>query len=639
MSVYGLTELNDCDNVTGFTDSNKAPALNTTVGQRYEGTGAIESQHTNTAGGDELDTAQTSGGGGTFSVDMSDRQLYIQLKDNLVDTYANQGIMAYLADGTNEVGFQMAGNNAPGMPVPPFYNVYKFDASNLPSGSNTTFAGTEGSLTLTAITRMGVGTVHLAKAVGNVANIFLDRLAYLSNGSYALRINGGTVGTPETMADVAGDDITNGWGLISNPLGNQYVFFGPVEWGEPSASANSYFTASGEQWFWVGDNAGGHALGATHFPFRVISNATDTVSFVLNSVVIVNTGTEAEFDMSDVNIDTCELDLCTLDSLGAIELPDSTITSGFTTNCTFANCGIITSNGADMTGSKVLTPDVSANEAGLVWNENADPDGELDNMTFTKTSAVAHHAIEFGTGIPTTSITLRGCDFGTDFSASENTSPTAEAGSETFAFRDTTGTLTVNLVGCTGNFGYYSAGVVITVVADPATTKFTIQDEMDIVLENARVFAETADNGGGSGFPFEAGVTTLTQTTGTATLTASAVHGLVTGDQVVVRGAQPDGYNKVATVTVTSTTVFTYTVDSGLSTPATGTPVFSYVPVHGLTSTLGVIQSSRVWPASQGLKGWARLSTDGTNFYSQANIAVADASGGTDQLITLPYDQ
>ena len=162
---------------------------------------------------------------------------------------------------------------------------------------------------------------------------------------------------------------------------------------------------------------------------------------------------------------------------------------------------------------------------------------------------------------------------------------------------------------------------------------------MDIVLENARVFAETADNGGGSGFPFEAGVTTLTQTTGTATLTASAVHGLVTGDQVVVRGAQPDGYNKVATVTVTSTTVFTYTVDSGLSTPATGTPVFSYVPVHGLTSTLGVIQSSRVWPASQGLKGWARLSTDGTNFYSQANIAVADASGGTDQLITLPYDQ
>ena len=639
MSVYGLTELNDCDNVTGFTDSNKAPALNTTVGQRYEGTGAIESQHTNTAGGDELDTAQTSGGGGTFSVDMSDRQLYIQLKDNLVDTYANQGIMAYLADGTNEVGFQMAGNNAPGMPVPPFYNVYKFDASNLPSGSNTTFAGTEGSLTLTAITRMGVGTVHLAKAVGNVANIFLDRLAYLSNGSYALRINGGTVGTPETMADVAGDDITNGWGLVSNPLGNQYVFFGPVEWGEPSASANSYFTASGEQWFWVGDNAGGHALGATHFPFRVISNATDTVSFVLNSVVIVNTGTEAEFDMSDVNIDTCELDLCTLDSLGAIELPDSTITSGFTTNCTFANCGIITSNGADMTGSKVLTPDVSANEAGLVWNENADPDGELDNMTFTKTSAVAHHAIEFGTGIPTTSITLRGCDFGTDFSASENTSPTAEAGSETFAFRDTTGTLTVNLVGCTGNFGYYSAGVVITVVADPATTKFTIQDEMDIVLENARVFAETADNGGGSGFPFEAGVTTLTQTTGTATLTASAVHGLVTGDQVVVRGAQPDGYNKVATVTVTSTTVFTYTVDSGLSTPATGTPVFSYVPVHGLTSTLGVIQSSRVWPASQGLKGWARLSTDGTNFYSQANIAVADASGGTDQLITLPYDQ
>ena len=87
MSVNNLTELNDCDNVTGFTDTNKSPGLNTDAGQRYEGSGAISVQHTNTAGGNAMDTTQTSGGGGTFSVDMSDRTYYFQLKDNLVDTF------------------------------------------------------------------------------------------------------------------------------------------------------------------------------------------------------------------------------------------------------------------------------------------------------------------------------------------------------------------------------------------------------------------------------------------------------------------------------------------------------------------------------------------------------------------------
>jgi hypothetical protein len=633
MSVYGLTELNDCDNVTGFTDSNKAPSLNTTVGQRYEGTGSIETQHTNTAGGDELDTTQISGGGGTFSVDMSDRTMYVQLKDNLVDTYANQGIMAVLGDGTDKVGFQMGGNNAPGMPVPPFYNVYKFDASNLPSGSNTTFTGVEGNLTLTAITAMGIGTVHLAKAVGNVANVFCDRIAYIANDSYALRINGGTSGTPETMADVAGDDITNGWGLIGNPLGNQYIFFGPTEFGEPAASADSYFTASGEQWFWVGDNQGGHAVGATHFPFRVIGNATDTISFVLNGVVIVNTGTPAQFDISDTNITTCELDLCTLDSLGAIELPDSTITSGFTTNCSFLNCGIITSNGADMSGSKVLTPNISANEAGLVWNENADPDGELDNMTFTKTSGTAHHAIEFGTGIPTTSITLRGCAFGTDFSASENTSPTAEAGDETFAFRDTTGTLTVNLVGCTGNFGYYSAGVAITIIADPVTTLLNVKDNEGNNEQDVQVWLGAKD--ATDELPFEQAITSITQGAGspwTRTVTFTAAHGLKTGDYLSLAGiTNATGDNSGAfQVTVTTTTVCTYTSADAGETTFTGTITGTGGVLYGTTDASGNISTSRVWAADQLVVGRARKSSASPRFKTiELDDTILSASGLT----------
>jgi hypothetical protein len=152
------------------------------------------------------------------------------------------------------------------------------------------------------------------------------------------------------------------------------------------------------------------------------------------------------------------------------------------------------------------------------------------------------------------------------------------------------------------------------------------------------VFTETADNGGGSGFPYQASVTSLTSSAGTATCDTTAAHGLVTGDQIVIRGAQPDDYNKVATITVLDTDTFTYSVTSGITSPATGTPVVSYVPVNGLTSTLGVIQSSKTWPASQGVKGWVRKST-ASPYYKQSNISIADASGGTDALIQMISDE
>jgi hypothetical protein len=51
-----------------------------------------------------------------------------------------------------------------------------------------------------------------------------------------------------------------------------------------------------------------------------------------------------------------------------------------------------------------------------------------------------------------------------------------------------------------------------------------------------------------------------------ATLTTATVHGLTTGNQVVISGASPSAYNGTYAVTVTSTTAFTYVM---ASTPAT----------------------------------------------------------------------
>lgn len=71
-------------------------------------------------------------------------------------------------------------------------------------------------------------------------------------------------------------------------------------------------------------------------------------------------------------------------------------------------------------------------------------------------------------------------------------------------------------------------------------------------------------------------VTGLTQAAGTASATTGQAHGFTTGDFVIVAGATPAGFNGRAKVTVTGERAFTFAVDSGLSSPATGTITVVY---------------------------------------------------------------
>ena len=68
-------------------------------------------------------------------------------------------------------------------------------------------------------------------------------------------------------------------------------------------------------------------------------------------------------------------------------------------------------------------------------------------------------------------------------------------------------------------------------------------------------------------------ITSIARVTTTATVTTTLEHGLATDDVVVISGANQADYNGSQTITVTSTTTFTYTVDDTNSptTPATGT--------------------------------------------------------------------
>lgn len=66
-------------------------------------------------------------------------------------------------------------------------------------------------------------------------------------------------------------------------------------------------------------------------------------------------------------------------------------------------------------------------------------------------------------------------------------------------------------------------------------------------------------------------VASLTQTGGTATCVTADAHRYINGDSVVIEGADQEDYNGTHTITKINDTTFTFAVDSGATTPATGT--------------------------------------------------------------------
>lgn len=606
MSSDNRTIINDCDANTGWTGSDAATAEND-PGLFFEGLFSLSTQYSNVTD-ENMSTTEDSVATGTFIIDWSDSTLYMLLKDNLSQDFASGGIQFIIGDVTPDtIGYDVGGIDARGVPLKDGFFTIRLDVSVIVADPGTNFTvitGAETALVQSACTHIGYGGIHASKAVGAVDNAFMDCFRHITNDSYALTINGGTAGTPETMEDVQGDDETGGWGMIGNPYGAVYLFAAPTEWGNASTVAEHAFAASDEQWFLFGDNGGGHAIGATHFPFRFISNATDTGEIKLTNVIITGLGTRAEWLMDNADFNTIELESVTMSGAATISLPSAGGTSRFTTNCTFQNCDQITNNGANMSGSSVLVSNVAAGSGAVFYNETADPDGETDDMTFSQ-GATAHSAFEFGTAV-TANITLRGIDF-TGFGSTD------DVDGAIFKFLATSGSLNLSLVGCTtdGTFSVDdSAGITVTVVIDLVTTLVNVKDNNGANLINARVLLEAEDGTGD--FAFEASVT-ITSSGTTATVTHTS-HPFETNDIAVIRGADQQLYNGAYVVTDTGANSYTYTMTGDPVDTATGTIISSGAILDGLTDGSGNISASRTFTLSQPVKGKVRKSTASPRF-------------------------
>lgn len=372
------TQLNDCeDSAQTFTTSGAQLGTSNLAGQFIESAGSVQAQHSNT-----YDDTYTSGdsAGATFNLGAAgaDTTIYLGVKDNLMTTISAAGGMIVLGDGTDRIGYTIGGSDVVGLPYTNQFIFYKLDTSDAAATPGTAdvdhhvYAGSEAALTFTAITIVGFGSLHNAKAQGNVPNVFIDNIRYIANDSYAATVAGGTTGTPETMTLLVADDVTVGAGMFANPIGEAFYIFAPTEWGD-AGTATTAFAGTDEQWYYVGDNGGSRSVGATHFPMRLVGNATGTNIFRQTRVTNVNTGSRSAFDWSDVNFDEITLDGTVWVDFGVITCPGVDVDK----NCdsaTFNNCDQMIWNGMNMTA---LTYNGAFNANGAVL---LDTSGDSNNV-------------------------------------------------------------------------------------------------------------------------------------------------------------------------------------------------------------------------------------------------------------------
>jgi hypothetical protein len=509
----------------------------------------------------------------------------------LMATRDNRGLVMCVGDDTsNFVKFHLQGGDTlPFGGIQPY--AVRFDNTTLTNFR--TLVGTPG----TSPSQIGVGSN--ITAVARFDNTAIDA-SRIGTGYDILH---GTGADPEAnFAGIGADDASTAEGVLVATEGG-FLLQGKLRIGD---SSNPCEFLDSNTSILIVDSI--HSQ--TTFTEIIVEHASSILTLANVTFTGLGTNNPGRFEMI-TSAATVALTSC-----GFVDFGDTILGTGATlASCSWVGSAAVDALGASLSGSTIQIPNVSANTSGLIWNVNTDPDGKIDDMTFTKTSGVAHHAIEFGTAIADAAdFTIRDCEFGTDFSGTEDGS----VGDETFHFLDTTGSITLNLVGCGGNFGYRTEGVAVSIVTDPVTMTLTITDNASppVVIEDARVFMEASDGTGP--LPFNDSVA-IVQTGGTATVTHAA-HGLETNKYVVIRGAAENEYNKVAQVTVVDAGEYTYSVDSGVGSPATGSPVATGVIISGLSSVLGVIADTRTYSGNQPFKGWARKSS-AQPFYSSGNLS------------------
>lgn len=383
MSTDNRTTLNACDSNTGWGGDDGTPTARSGAdfaGLYYENGISLSFQHSDA----DEHTYYTDGTGW----DLSDATVFLIVKDNQQDTIANGGMKYILGDGTDRIGVETNGSDDPGVLLDSLFYGMVLDVTNRASFTQHVFAGVLANLTTTAITQVGFGSFHLAKAQGAIDNIYLDRLSYIANDSAAFTINGGTSPTPETWADFQGDDVTNGWGVCGNPFGDVFQMNASFDIGDATASTASYFSMTGVQLFLYGQT-----YGAGHFFWGLTSNSGATNQLVIDGCQIVSiagpNGSECDFNWNETNFNNIQVDGSLFVDVGTWTLPANSATRWIRTSIIDSPTQVAP-NGMEISDTTLIAG-TNTDANGIMLLDTSGDSNNCANLIFTDDGA--GHAI------------------------------------------------------------------------------------------------------------------------------------------------------------------------------------------------------------------------------------------------------
>jgi hypothetical protein len=113
---------------------------------------------------------------------------------------------------------------------------------------------------------------------------------------------------------------------------------------------------------------------------------------------------------------------------------------------------------------------------------------------------------------------------------------------------------------------------------------------------------------------------------------------LSTGQKIWIKGATPNAYNRIKTITVTASDTFTYPIDSGTSSPATGTITCTAVFIDEVTTATGIVTDSRVFSSDQDVDGWVSKGTKAPRYVRQEMSDTIDDTDGLSLTVLLQPD-
>lgn len=577
-----LTVIDLADAVTNWAESTDAnwddggpPAQETDYFIHNGGTAACISATASVAKGNHSTLIADNGSGVTIPADGAALIWCFFQAPNVLDTLANGGLKAIIGSGLGAFYYwHVGGSNFGRNPYGGWENFACDPAQSVD--------GTVGS---PSATRQYFGMAHkILSAIGKGNPFGVDVVRY---GRCEARFTDGDLSNGYCIFAgfaVANDAVSARWGLIQAIPGG-FLWKGLMTIGYSTAADFRDSNVSV-----LIDDTRKVSANFNKIEIRQSGTRVDWTNIKIESLGTVARGIFTVVDNADINFNACQfIGMDTFALLAASEI----------LNSTFRGCNAITMSGAGkLNGSSVLAPTIVADASAVIWNLATDPDGYLDDMTFS-IGGNAHHAIEFGTSSPL-SITVRGWTT-SGFNASD------DQNDSTFYVARPTGTVTINVVGGSGNFSYKSAGATVNVVADAVTASVTCLDSVS--KSGIERVAITLKAGGSGPFPYNSSVTSILRSGSTATVTMAAAHNLATGQKIEIIGADQNEYNRIKTITVTGATTFTYTVDGAPATPATGTITATAVFIDERTPPSGIVSDSRVFSSDQAVTGFAAKGT------------------------------